>query len=1299
MLLDFSSAMDLHFKFSVMFRIIQVFKMTALAEVQSALSEFYAQTSSPERLAQLQQSLINFEQQPSSWVAAIQFLSLSSDQYVCMFSLGIVESTVKQRWSHLSGSEKLEIFQFLEKYAFSTNNHTTSSSCLAILNCKAVKIWTSICKADFTHFHTLFFSRIIGLLTSIPVSVTTEVELRAHSLSFSLFKAACEELLRQDPEISQSKASENAFLFGQSAPQLFTALFEVIERLLLVEINNPVKTMLSTHQRSISETQFFTALRAIVYFDANILFSISNTGTEEMGKLTNLLLKNLTSFLECLAVLLAVSPITDIDQCRLYSLLYTFIVMGSPRTLSTLIDASRSRNLSPNVQVDSLAEIGMHSLNCLTEVVERKDVSRDVMLQHLSYIYRVLYWDMLMQDTQFPLSDLAMSVINSMADSGITLSTSNSIDNLSGLASITQSLESLSEDFYQKLADILRPIITVYLLFYKSSNSEEEDENGEGSSLYAFSPAKFLQRMHFFTFTVSRPMISVYLSTLDLWNSYLDFVKSLYYSETSNSNKQVQLPAHIQQIISSLCSSLLKTLYFSDSASYLEVLEIEYPSGNSEETELSTGSYLAFFEDIMQQADSADLMADADSEYAVFMKNSMTLLSMIAFFNPTAVLNSVAAKFQDGLNVFTQLCNTTEGTRLEEHVTRKLHYALRDLATCLNCLAYLLENLCSMEDSSMLRWLVEALVYNLSAGVNFCDRLKSLRVETLQQDIIQVIVENINLLRCLLASGFLIVSEGETLTAPRSYVVLSIDDKNALATALLQNIHHLLLSSSIASLRIQAALLFQTLIVASTPPGFLPPSSLLSEGAFMADLITCCCEPNRLKVFSIPVQRLLMRTITAYLLIDESSSNLAKFDPKRANQMEALATQKTAILLNRLMPVFSQALRRETLTTDRDAYFAGLCWLNEALVALVPLGGRSRRVMYETMTSCGLLTSIWQCLETASLSSEAHHVFLAHLSFFVQFTDIYGNLRTTAATIPRLVSTVMQLLQVLEQNTVTARLVSPVISHLLRLIDRLVQNRTVFPPLAPEVLRFISNCLVVNIAGCTSNLMDLPNTVAAASKNDPDLCLKVFATLFNAVSYAYNQLCTTSEEHLATFLRPVLAVYGGQVFDPRLLITCAESLLDLNTRHRFFALPAFVMQWRNELAKRLLALLIAVRVDGKDGVAAVQRGSDAEGALIRALYALYSSGRGFAINEFCETAAEAIITEAEAAEGNLAGGGAKAEITRLTTTAFSQAAEIAVEESSIAAEKFGALLDAFLIEARQWIRAVGQTGKFNGKTG
>ncbi|VDM18128.1 unnamed protein product [Hydatigera taeniaeformis] len=1252
--------------------------MTALAEVQSALTEFYSQASSPERLAQIQESLITFEQQPSSWMAAIHFLTISSDQYVCLFSLGIIESTVKRRWTLLSNVEKQEIFQFLEKYAFSSEQQHVVTSFLSIAKCKAVKVWTSICKKDFGQVHTQFLARIIGLLT-VPASVTTEAGLQTLWLSFSLFKAAYEELLRQDFEISQMKVTENTLLFGRSVPQLLGALFEAAERLLGIDITNSVKALFSDPLGCVSEERFFTVLRFILYFDANLLFSSSTNNLER--RVSTLLLKNFSNFLECLSVLLTVSPINAIDHCRLYSLLYIFLIMGSPRILSTLIDASRSRNLSPNVPVDSLAEIGMHSLNCLTEVVDRKDFQRDAMAQHLPFIFRILYWDMLMLDTQFPLPDFASSVINIMAESGVTLSTSTSSNNLSGLASVTQSLESISEDLYQKIVDILRPLVTVFLLFSKSQSEGVGEQEGERGSLYAFSPTKFLQRVHFFTFTVCRSMTPVYLSALDMWNAYLDFVKSFHYGDASNSKKQVQLPSQTQKIISGLCSSLLITIYFSDSATYLDVLDTEYPSGalETEEASSSSGSYLAFFDDTLQQADSSDLMMDHESEYAIFMQTSLTLLSAIAFFNPTTVLHSIAAKFQEGLGIFTQLCNAPERMRLEEHTTRKLHYALRDLATCLNCLAYLSDHFGSLQDVSMLRWLLEALVFNLELGVSFCDRLKTLQVETIQQDVVQVVVENISLLRCLLTSGFVLVSEVGTTASEvsQSYVVLSIADKDAFAISLLQCIHRLLLISPIASLRLHAALLLQALIASSSPPRFSPPAALLSEGAFLADLIACCCEPSRLKAFSIPVQRLLIRAITAYLLTDESPiAILNKTNPKRAEQMQALTAQKSSILINRLIPMFSQALQQDTLSTDRNAYFAGLCWLNEALASLIPLGSKSRRLMYDTLTSSGLLTRIWQCLETTSLSSEVH-LFIAHLSFFVQFTDIYGSQRSTASMIPGFITAVMQLLQVLEHNTATARLVSPVISHLLHLLNRLVQNRTVFPTMAIEVLHFVSNCLVVNLAGGV--VTDLPSIIATASKNDPDLCLRVFQTLFNTASYAYSRM-TAEDEHLATFLRPVLAVFTGEVFDPRLLIACADAMVDLNTRHRIFTLPAFVNHWRNQFARRFLALLF-------DGGSSVQHGSDSEAALVRLLHGIYCSPEGFAKSDFCETAVEAFLAE------------------RIPLVKGQRPVGLTATFSAVAAgdlntvEEFSTLLSGLLTEMRQWIRGVQSTEETSGKNG
>lgn len=1187
--------------------------MTALAEVQGALAEFYAQKSSQERLTQLQQSLISFEQQPSSWVSAIEFLSLSSDQYVCMFSLGILESTVKKHWNLLSSSEKQQIFQFLERYAFSDHQRPLNTSIIYIVRCKAVKIWTSICKRNFTELHDQFFSRVITLF-SIPDSMTTESDFQSNLISFSLFKAAYEELICQDSEISRAKTLENVSLFNRLVPQILSALLEVTERLLGREIINSVNSLFTQSNGSTPESLFMNSLRLILHLDANLLFSSSNSNSEEKKSLSNLLLKNFANILECVTLILTLSPLSDINNCRMYSLLYIFIMLGSPQTLSVLLSSSRSRNLSPSIPIESLAEIGMHALSCLTEVVDRKDIPRNVMIHHLPFIFRCLYWSMLILDPQFPLPDFATSIMNLIAESGVTLSTSQSANNLSGLASVSQTLESISEEYYQKMVDVLRPLVTVFLLFTRPANMDEQ--NG---SLYSFSSTKFLQRVHFFTFNICRPIITVYLSILDLWSSYLDFIKS-YYVNDSSSPKNAQIPLQNQQIISFLCASVLSTIYFSESAEYLDLLDSEYASCNTNCGEdHSTNSYLAFFDDIVQHVDSSDITAEKESEYGDFIQSSLTLLSNIAYFNPTVVMHSVAAKFQEEMKIFSELCHAPERTKLEEHTTRKLHYSLRDLATCLNSLAYLSDHFASLSDSAMLRWLLQALVFNLNAGVTYCDRLKSLQIETLQQDVIQVVVENINLLRCLLSSGLLIVSDAVTQNVtevPQGHIVLSIDDKDAFTTSLLQCSHHLILTSPISSLRINAALLFQSIVVSSTPPGFFPPANQLSEGSVLADLITCCCDPARLKSFSIHLQRLLMRTVTAYLLIDESATiNLAKTNSQRAEELQALTVKKTDVLVNRLMPVFTQTLTLDTLNSNRDAYFAGLCWLNEALVSLIPLGTKSRRLMYDTLTECGILNAVWKCFETTSLSSEMY-LFIAHLSFFVQFTDIYGNQRATASMIPGFVTTVMQLLQVLERNTATARLVSPVISHLLHLLDRLGQNRMTFHSLAPDVLRFISNCLVVNLAG--GSISDLPTTVSTASKNDPDLCLRVFRTLFTTFSYEYNQLAN-NEEHLATFLRPVLSVFSGKVFDPRLLISCVEMMTDLNTRHRFFTLSIFMNQWRGQFAQRWLELL-----SDRSSIA-VQRGSDAESMIIGILHRVYCTSDGFNSKEFFISAVEPFL--------------------------------------------------------------------------
>lgn len=1243
--------------------------MTALTDLQNVLTEFYAQSSSPERLSQLQQYLIHFEQEPSSWKLAIQFLSSSNDQYVCMFSLGVLDTTIRRRWAHLTDPDKEELSLFIQKYVFATDAFQ-NISLMSVLKSKATKIWASACKQNFSRCHSGFLEKLETLL-QMPESVTSEEDLQSMALSLALFKAAFDEAVRPDCELGAAKVSENIRLIGQSAPRFFSALSEIGEKLIGSEFTGCVNNLFSC-SGAVSEAQFYSSLRHILCFNANILF----TADDGKKKLSASLLTLLCGVLGCFNTLLGVVSITAIDHVRLYSLLYIFAVMGSPKTISALVGASRPRNLTPISSVGALSEIGILSLSCLAEIVERKDVRREDIVQHLSYIFRLLYWDMLLEDDRFPLSNLATSVIDMLADSGASLSTAASANNLSGLASLSQSVESTSEDFYQRLADLLRLLVTNFLFFFKNDNLDPAVADCQ--SPFTFTPSSFLLRVHFFTFTTCRSILPVYLSCLEMWTSYLDFIKAIYYGDSyTGGGKKVTLPQQTQDTISQLCASLLSTIYFSESANYLDALDNDDPQGTRNRgcTDIAD-SYVSFFDDSLQRADSNDLMADP-SELGQFMQASLTILSSISSFNPKDVLFSVAAKLQEGMNVFSQL-SSCDKVALEEHTTRKLHSLLQDLATCLNCLAYLSEHFGALPDGNMLHWLLQALVFNLGAGVALCDRLTIFREETIRQDVVQVVVENINLIRCLLASGFVIVSENadddkNNAGLPSGSVCLGIADKDSLSTTLLQCVHRLFLKSPINTLKLAAAQLLQGIVVSANPPGFLPPANLLSSEECLGELMSCCFDAARLQTFTIPVQRLLVRTVTAYLLIDEApSSSKLHNNPKRLEQLQALSVVKRNILDTQLVPVFIQALQQENLTTNRDAYFAGLCWLNEALASLAPLGSGSRRVLYDCLLSSGLLERIWQCLESASpsLHSESH-LFVAHLSFFVQFTDIYGGQKTTASLIPNFIATVMRLLQMMEQNTASARLVSPIMSHLVHLITVLVHNRSVFSSVAPDVLRFVCNCLVVNLAG-GGLATDLGSVVAAASRNDPDLCLHAFDVLFQAMSFGFAQL--SNEANLDTFLRTVLAVFSPGVFDSRLITTCVDSLCQLNQRHRIFALPAFLTKWRAPFTRSFLTLLTTA-----GGPA--QPGGDAEAALIRGLHAVFLAmgSEVFNAEDFWSSGLYPFLAEVLSLPAE-------------KTQHFSQLAAAFAPQNGFTqinlnrVDEFSGILSTFLSELRLWLR-------------
>nr|VZI11961.1 unnamed protein product [Spirometra erinaceieuropaei] len=853
------------------------------------------------------------------------------------------------------------------------------------------------------------------------------------------------------------------------------------------------------------------------------------------------------------------------------------------------------------------ADPNKQEVSSFLEVVERKDLPRDSMV-----------------DPNFPVSELAEPVLTSI--SGTRDAVSRPTSDGTSLAEITllnQTIESVWQNACQKLSDLLQHLVTNFLHFFK------QNEYPAPTSPYQFHPLNFMLLVHNFTFQTCKRIFPVYISSLDIWTSYLEFNRAIYYGDSATpstlAQRNVDLPQSTQLIISTLCLSLISSLYFSDSASFLDSLDNE-SDDLAADAGAHSNSYSSFFDDILQNTHSFGL-ENHDSEYHDFVQTSLTLLASVTFFVPKLVFQSIFSHLQDGLNVFRQLTSPDEQLVLEEHVSRKLHGALRDLTMSLQCVSFLADNLVSVSETDVIRWLLQCLAQSLGAGVSFLERITTLREETIRKDVIEVVVENVNAVRCLIASGLIISNEND-LSANheiKGCLVLSISERDSLVALLLSCIRQLLFtthSSRASHLPLHAAKLFFTMVTTGNPPGFLPPSYLLlspssnpESSGHLQEILGCCFSVGILKSLPIAVQRVIVRACTVYLLTDEVPRVAQSVALKRLEDLRSVTALKLSLFTDRLFLVFSHCIQPQTLKTDEDSYFAGLCWLNEAVASLSSLSGKSRRLMYDHLLNSKLLDQLWPCLDvslTTSVDCERNTaLFIAHLSFFVQFIDVYGNQKATANFIPSFVTAVLKLLQILEQK-MSSRLVSPVMAHLVRLLNVLVQNRSAFLPLVSDVFHFCVHFLLLNLAAVqpTVDLSVMANVsivVSRACLNDADFCISIFDLLFRILSFGFPQLTqangfqptaavnddATKLEDFNLFMRLVMAVFSENVTDLRLVVQTMNSLCSLNQRHDLFSLPIFSMRWRDQLAQCILSFLMTQpQTDGKE-------------SLFHGLYSLY----------------------------------------------------------------------------------------------
>lgn len=181
------------------------------------LTEFFGDQTTNERKREIEGLLTNFGRQEGCWRQCLHFLAHSTNQYVMMFSLNVLEETIGKRWIRMPAESKAEIRATLQRFLLAKHREVA-----AFLRNKLCKLVVDIGRLDWPHFFPDFFSNILQLCQ------TSETCL----LGLVLLKTASEELACPRDDLSVSRKTELRRLLLEQVPAALAVLAGILDSVL-----------------------------------------------------------------------------------------------------------------------------------------------------------------------------------------------------------------------------------------------------------------------------------------------------------------------------------------------------------------------------------------------------------------------------------------------------------------------------------------------------------------------------------------------------------------------------------------------------------------------------------------------------------------------------------------------------------------------------------------------------------------------------------------------------------------------------------------------------------------------------------------------------------------------------------------------------------------------------------------------------------------------------------------------------------------------------------------------------------
>ncbi|KAG8185218.1 hypothetical protein JTE90_025889 [Oedothorax gibbosus] len=343
---------------------------TSLSALEALMTEFYSPNTSNGRKRQIELLLEGFKSQPECWRHSLNFLSNTSNEFVMMYCLNVIEHVISKVWVRMPGPDKAELRTTLHRLMVSHHKNVPNYICN-----KLGKLIVDIGRLDWPHFYPDFFLNIHQLAQASDTA----------PLGLMLIQTAFEEFTSPREDLAVTRKEELHRLVLEQVPLVLNILAGQLDSVLekhshLVTATPPPSP---THYQNNGQQALFSTSPL---HSSNLISGMFKSTTknpfqclppldDESHQLSVLSLK-------CLAQLLGWIPLSSYITSSLLTTVFHFASFGChPEPVMNLGMQSSVQSLRKNT------DLGIQAMSCVNEIMSKHCIPAD----HEGFLLQVFH--------------------------------------------------------------------------------------------------------------------------------------------------------------------------------------------------------------------------------------------------------------------------------------------------------------------------------------------------------------------------------------------------------------------------------------------------------------------------------------------------------------------------------------------------------------------------------------------------------------------------------------------------------------------------------------------------------------------------------------------------------------------------------------------------------------------------------------------------------------------------------------------------------------------------------------------